>query len=107
MHLYDFLKDFTLTSEACQPFKQELSFTLPESIPQRKLVDLGKILGRIVAVSYVLELREKGFQRDLIDNCIISVKQEVATLISAFQAENKIKVVTDFAKSSSWLNFAK
>jgi acyl-CoA dehydrogenase len=107
MQVFGFLKDFKLTSQACQAFKQELSFTLPESIPQRKLVDLGKILGRIISVAYVLSLEEKGFQKDLIDNCVISVKQEVAALVSAFQSENKIKVVTDFAEDSSWLNFAK
>jgi acyl-CoA dehydrogenase len=106
MQVFAFLKDFKLTSQACLPFKQKLSFTLPESIPQRKLVDLGKILGRIVAVSYVLDLREKGFQRDLIDNCIVSVKQEVAALVSAFKSDNKIKVITDFSEGSSWLNFA-
>ena len=51
MQVFTFLKDFKLTSQACLPLKEELSFTLSDSIPQRKLVDLGKILGRIVAVS--------------------------------------------------------
>ncbi len=106
MQLFDFLKAFKLTSEACLPFKQELSFTLNEAIPQRKLVDLGKILGRIVSVGYVLALAEKGFRKDLIENCIVSVKQEIATLAAAFTSENKIKVIADYAENSSWLEFA-
>ncbi|QMU29623.1 acyl-CoA dehydrogenase family protein [Adhaeribacter radiodurans] len=102
--VFTFLKDFKLTAEACEPFKEELSFMLPETMPQRKMVDLGKILGRVVAVGYVLKLAEKGFQKDLIDNCIISVRQEIAGLVSGFNSDNSIKVITDFAENSSWLN---
>ena len=104
-HLFDFLKDFTLTSESCQHFKKDLSFTLSENISQRKLVDLGKILGRIVSVGYVLELDEKGFRKDLIDNCITTVKQEIAGLISSFQFDNSVQVVDDYAEDSLWLEF--
>jgi alkylation response protein AidB-like acyl-CoA dehydrogenase len=103
--LFDFLKDLKLTSGACLYFKEELSFTINDAIPQRKLVDLGKVLGRIVTVGYVLELGEKGFRQDLIDNCIVSVKQEVAALVCAFKSKNDNKVITDYSENSSWLNF--
>ncbi|PSR52634.1 acyl-CoA dehydrogenase [Adhaeribacter arboris] len=106
MQVFAFLKDFILTSQASEYFKQELSFTLPDSLPQRKLVDLGKIIGRIVTVGYVLNLQEKGFQKNLVENCIISVKQEIAALVSAFQSNNSIQVITDLSEDSSWLNFA-
>ena len=105
MHLFDFLKDFKITSVASREFKQELSFTLNDSVAQRKLVDLGKILGRIICVGYVLELADKGFRKDLVDNCIVSVKQEIAALVSSFQAENQVKPVTEYLENSSWLEF--
>lgn len=105
MHLFEFLKSLNITLEASQYFKQELSFTLTDTIAQRKLVDLGKILGRLVCVGYVLELAAKGFRQDLVDNCIISVKQEVAALVMSFHSENQVKPVTEYSEKSSWLEF--
>ncbi len=105
LNLFDFLKDFKLTSEACLHFKKELNFVINTVISQRKLVDLGKILGRIVCVSYVLDLGAKGFRKDLVDNCIILVKQELSALISSFHFDNTIQVIEEYTENSSWLEF--
>ena len=105
VNLLEFLKDFKPTSEACGHFRQELDFSISNTVSQRKLVDLGKILGRIVTLGYVLELQQKGFRKDLIDNCIDTVKLEVATLIGSFQFENKVRVIEDYSENSSWLKF--
>lgn len=105
MHLFDFLKDFSLMSDACIYFKNELSFTLSDMLSQRKMVDLGKILGRIISVGYVLELQLSGFRNDLIQNCIQTVRQEVSALIASFQFDHHAKVVEDYSVNSSWLKF--
>jgi alkylation response protein AidB-like acyl-CoA dehydrogenase len=102
VHLFNFLKSFKLTSEACLHFQAELSLTINEALSQRKLVDLGKILGRVVSVGYVLELMKKGFRKDLVDNCIVSVRHEVSALASSYKFDNRVKVVTDFSENSSW-----
>ncbi|MEX2594314.1 MAG: acyl-CoA dehydrogenase family protein [Anditalea sp.] len=105
LHLFEFLKDFKLTSESCLPFKKDLSFIISNTISQRKLVDLGKIMGRIVSVGYVLELQGKGFRKDLIDNCLATVKQEVSALICSFKSDNTVNVIEDYSEDSSWLKF--
>lgn len=105
MNLFEFLKDFKLTSEVSEFFKSEINFTLNDSLPQRKMVDLGKILGRIISVGYVVELAEKGFRKDLVENCIVSVRQEIASLVAAFKTNNDIKVITDYSENSAWLQF--
>ncbi len=105
LHLFDFLKDFKLTSKSCLYFKKDLSFIINNTISQRKLVDLGKSLGRIISVGYVLNLQEKGFRKDLVDNCIAMVKQEVSALISSFHFDNNIQVVDDYSENSLWLKF--
>ena len=105
LNLLEFLKDFKPTSEASRHFKNELSFSISNTISQRKLVDLGKILGRIVSLGYVLELQEKGFRKDLVDNCINTVKLEVATLIGSFHFDNTVQVIEDYTENSSWLKF--
>jgi alkylation response protein AidB-like acyl-CoA dehydrogenase len=105
LNLLEFLKDFKPTSEACKHFKNELSFSINNTISQRKLVDLGKILGRIVSLGYVLELQEKGFRKDLIENCIDTVRLEVATLIGSFHFDNTVQVIEDYTENSWWLKF--
>lgn len=105
LHLFDFLKDFKLTSEACLHFKKDLSFTLNSVLSQRKLVDLGKILSRIVCIGYVLELKTKGFRADLVDNCITSVQQEISALFSSFHFDSVTTVVEDYSENSLWLKF--
>jgi len=105
LNLLEFLKDFKPTSEASQYFTNEFSFSISNTISQRKLVDLGKILGRIVSLGYVLELQEKGFRKDLVDNCIDTVKLEVATLIGSFHFDNNVQVIEDYTENSSWLKF--
>src|SRR5690606_6454419 len=92
-HLSDFLKDFHLTSAVSRYFKNDLGFTLDGSLPQRKLVELGRIIGRVIAAAYVLALGAKGFRQDLIDNCIQMIQQEIAALTSSFQFNNNVKVV--------------
>lgn len=104
-HLFNFLEDFKLTAAACRYFKKDLDFTINYSLPQRKLVDLGRILGRIISVGYVLELSEKEFRKDLMDNCIATVKQEVSALICSFQFENTVSVIENYSENSFWLKF--
>ncbi|HLU90532.1 MAG TPA: acyl-CoA dehydrogenase family protein [Cyclobacteriaceae bacterium] len=104
-HLLDFLKDFVLTSEACRHFQNELNFSINNALSQRKLVDLGKVLGRIICIGYVLELQQKGFRNDLVENCIATVKQEVAAFISSFRFENNVQVIGDYQGESSWMDF--
>jgi len=105
LNLFDYLKEFKLTSEACQYFKKDLNFTINTSLSQRKLVDLGKILARIVCIGYVLQLQEKGFRKDLVDNCIITVQQELSALFNSFHFDNTVQVIEDYSEDSSWLKF--
>ena len=104
-HLFDFLKGFKLTSEASSFFKNEISFNLNTALSQRKLVDLGRILGRIVCVGYVLELQDKGFRKDLVENCIATVRHEVSALVNSFQFDSITGVIEDYTEESSWLKF--
>jgi alkylation response protein AidB-like acyl-CoA dehydrogenase len=105
LHLFDFLKDFKLMSEACHYFKKDLNFIINTTLSQRKMVDLGKIFGRIIAVGYVLDLQSKGYRKDLVDNCIATVRQEVSALFASFRFDHTVTVVEDYNDNSAWLNF--
>ncbi len=104
-NLYEFLSSLEITAEPVSHFKPSLNFELNASLSQRKLVDLGKIIARVVSLGYVLELGEKGFRQDLIDNCIVTVRQEVTALASSFQFDNSVKIIENYSDQSNWLDF--
>ncbi|MFD2288264.1 acyl-CoA dehydrogenase [Pedobacter petrophilus] len=104
--LYQYLKDFPLTAKASDHFRDGLSFNPDEQLAQRKLVDLGRIVARIICVGYVIELGEKGFRKELVENCITMLQQEVASLITSLRFNNSVIEVTDYHVDSLWLDFA-
>ena len=105
-NLFEYLKSLDVTTEACEYFKKDLNFDIASSLTQRKLVDLGRIIARIVSVGYVLELQHKGFRKDLVDNCIVMVQQEISGLFSFFHFDNSVKIIEDYSSNSSWSTFA-
>lgn len=104
--LYAYLKEFSLTVKVADYFREELNFSLDEHLPQRKLVDLGKIIARIICAGYVVDLQEKGFRKELADNCVTMIRQEVASLATALRFQNTTATITDYQMDSLWLDFA-
>lgn len=104
-NLFRFLKGFNLTSKSASFLKDMLDFELDTNLPQRKMVELGQVVGRIVSFEMVINLGEKGFRSDLIDNGLSMLKQEIVSLMSAFKHQNETKLVEGYQDNSSWLNF--
>ena len=77
------------------------------NMPQRKLVKMGKILGYTISLNYVLALAKKEFRKDLIENAITILQQDISSHMTAFSSKNKINVVEDYQGSSDWMTFAK
>lgn len=104
-NLFQFLKNFHLTNKSALSLKDMLDFNLGENLPQRKLVELGQVVGRIVSFEMVLNLAEKGFRRDLISNSIKMLNQDIEALMGAFKFDNQTKVVEDYQDNSLWLDY--
>lgn len=104
INLYIFLAAFSLTQRASEYFKIQLDFNLGEIITQRKMVDLGKIISRVICVEYTLEMLDKGFRKDLIENSINNIKMDIAHLASNLALDNRTDVVYDYAENSDWLS---
>lgn len=105
-NLFQFLKGFELTKKASEYIKKQTDFSLNTELPQRKLVDLGRAIGRIVSAGLVIDLAEKGFRKDLIDNCLTSLQQDISNLIFAYHNSTKISSISDYQDGSSWLEFS-
>lgn len=106
-NLLEFLSTEDLTQRAADHFKDLLSFEIDFSLPQRKLVELGRALGRIISLQLVLEMGDRGFRRDLVNGAVGVLHQDVAGLLSAYRDAHKADVVDDYEEGASWLEFMK
>ncbi|MFA5328507.1 MAG: acyl-CoA dehydrogenase family protein [Prolixibacteraceae bacterium] len=104
-NLFQFLRNFNLTTKSAPFLKDILDFDLDLNLPQRKMVELGQVLGRIVSFEMVINLGEKGFRSDLINNGLKMLNQEIVSLMSSFKHQNQTFVIQDYQDNSSWLNF--
>ncbi len=102
--LYQFLKEYA--TRATDRIKELVNFDLDINLSQRKLVDFGQVMSRIVSMDLVLYLEEKGFRKDLIDNTIVSLKQEISVLLNNFHFDNKTTMVDGYEDGSFWLDYA-
>jgi alkylation response protein AidB-like acyl-CoA dehydrogenase len=106
-NLYKFLKSYSLTENSAEYFKDILNFEIDTRMAQRKLVQLGRALGRIVSMEMTLKLGESGYNSDMVSNSLKVVRTEVKSMISSFANNEEPSVIEDYEDSSSWLNFVK
>lgn len=104
-NLYEYLKSFDLTERAADYFKETLNFSIDPKMPQRKLVDLGQVLGRVISMDLTIRLGERGFHADLIANTLNVLKQDVDALVTRFQTNIAPTYVEDYPEDSAWLSF--
>lgn len=105
MNLIDFLKTYDLTHNSATYFKTFLNFNIDNNLPQRKIVDLGRIISRVVAANHVVDLGKKGFRTDLINSSLESLKHEVSILVDSFKFHSNISPIEEYKHNSSWLEF--
>jgi len=103
-NLYDFLKEYEPTQKSSDYFKDILNFEIDTKMPQRKLVELGKALGRIVSMEFTLDLGDQGFNKELIQNAVLVLQEEINSILNTFQKGSINDVVEDFQINSSWFN---
>ena len=106
-NLYNFLKSYSLTENAAEYFKDVLDFEVDYKLPQRKLVQLGQALGRIVSMEMTLKLGDTGFNSMMISNSLKVLKAEITSLVSTYSSNEEPDVLDQYGDDSSWLNFVK
>lgn len=104
-NLYRFLKEFDLSSKASEYIKELTNFNLDFQMQQRKLVEMGKVIGRVISLNQVIDMANKGFRKDLIEGGITMLQQDISKLIATFSFNNNKEVIDDYQENSSWLNF--
>ncbi|MFH2116287.1 MAG: acyl-CoA dehydrogenase [Spirochaetota bacterium] len=102
--LLEFLSKHELTSLAVEDgrFGELLDFKLAMPLPQRRLTELGAIISRIVAVDMVIKLSGTGYNKELIDNCLLNMNQEISSLFGGYKATVSSDYVDYHGENSSW-----
>lgn len=104
-NLFEFLKGFDLTQHAAPVIKNMLNFNLDPEMPQRKLVDMGQIVGRVIVLDQVLNLQDKGFSLALTDAAVNFLLQEISQLLASYSFANVTQVIQDYQHDSDWVRF--
>ncbi|WP_299581091.1 acyl-CoA dehydrogenase family protein [uncultured Sunxiuqinia sp.] len=102
-NLFNFLKGFELTSRSADQLKDLFNFDLNLQLPQRKAVELGAVIGRVISMDMVHKLADEGFRSDLIEGGINMLQQEIQQAMSTFSLQTSDLVVVHYQENSSWL----
>jgi len=94
------------TKNAATVYSKDLDINVTAPISQRKMIDLGKIVARVIIVNDLLELNDSGFSQELTDNCIQMVRQEIRNLISSIQHHENISALENTSSKSDWMLFS-
>lgn len=103
--LFLYLEGHRLAENAAKYLKELLSIEIDIQMPQRKLVELGRVMSRVVSMDFVIKMGDAGFRTELIDGAISMLKQEITTLVSHFSYQQPTKVVVDYQIDSTWSEF--
>ncbi len=105
-NLFEFLKTNELSQKTSDYFKGLLNFNINFEMPQRKMVELGQVLSRIISMEMVLNLGEKGFNPNLIQNSITTLRKEISALIGQLNYNLQASLVEDYHEGSIWYALA-
>lgn len=98
-----YLRTEPLTARAAGTFGDSLDFDIDWSMPQRKLVDLGRAISRIVTMEMTIELGERGYSSEMVGNMLEITRAEVRSLLETYRSGGITAVVED-AVAPDWLS---
>jgi alkylation response protein AidB-like acyl-CoA dehydrogenase len=101
-NLHKFLTSYQHTDMAADYFKDLFSFEVDFKMPQRKLVQLGQVIGRLVSMNMTIELGHKGFNSDMIHNSLLVLQHEIRSIVASFSTSPIANILEDYQEGSSW-----
>lgn len=104
-NLSEFLKDYPLSQNVADYFKNLVDFKIDSQLPQRKLVDLGRIISRIVSANLVVNLGTNGFRQDLVSDSLETIKHEISMFVTSYKHGSSVIPIVDYKDDSSWLSY--
>ncbi len=100
----EYLQQNVLSENAAKLYAPNLDFTINSAISQRKMIDLGKVVARVITVNDLLELSNAGFNQKLVDNSVEMTRQEIVTLLASMNHHQDLKPLDDYSENSNWIS---
>lgn len=100
----EYLQQNVLSENAAKLYTQNLDFNINTAISQRKMIDLGKVVARIITVNDLLELSNAGFNQKLVDNSVEMTRQEIVSLLASMNHHQDLKPLDDYSENSNWMS---
>jgi len=98
-----YLAATTWASRASQRFGDVLDVRLDTQLPQRRLVDLGKAIGRIATLDMVEELAARGYPARRIEQAVQHLGSEVTTLFASVRSGHDAEPSQEVVPVGHWL----
>ncbi|WP_025763412.1 acyl-CoA dehydrogenase family protein [Dyadobacter tibetensis] len=105
LNVFEYLSQAPRTGKASGFFKNELDFTLYAEVPQRKMILLGKMIAKVVASEYLMELNNLGYNSQLIESAQSLLHVELAKVACAYHPPKLGQFTVDYQENSNWLSF--
>ena len=105
-NLYEYLSSYDLTKNAAPYFKKDLSFNVPSTVGQEKMVQMGKVVARIISMEFTMKLEGLSFNKDMIKNSLETVRIEVNEHLSSVKENFKANFIEEYSESR-WQNCLK
>lgn len=103
-NLARFMRHYRHTEHAAAEMADLLRFSLNMQMAQRKMVELGQIVSRVIAADMVMALGSRGFSHDLIASTLSELRHEIAGLLGSFVSRDEGRMIADCAGETSWFN---
>jgi len=101
-NLYNFIKTYPILNFAAKYIKNLTNFKLNDKLSQRKVAELGRVISRIFAIGMVEDLSHKGFRKDLIENSINVLIQEITAYFSVFNHNLTTNLIENYSENGNW-----
>lgn len=104
-NLFKYLRSFDATSRAAEALRNALDIDLRESLPQRRIVQLGRALGRVVSLQMLYELADRGYSSEHISNAEAFLRGQISALLHTFRVDETYAPLDQAGYSGDWLAY--
>lgn len=104
-NLTAYLKTYELSEKVADRYKDILNFDIQNKMPQRKLVDLGQIISRVLSAQMVVNLGDSGFRSDLIHDTLVTLRHDITTLLSSYNYNTSVTPTVEYQSESWWMDY--
>jgi len=104
-NFYKFLSQTENMHRVAPRLKMHLNFSLQNTLVQRQMVVLGKVIARLVCLQYVDVMVEKGFRQDLFENSFKHMEMDIKKLLSDLSDYNDAVPIVEYHPDSNWMEF--